>query len=113
MMKIMLHTQCHENYGAHDWDGKGQCPQYWKAKGGSDIELDVELSWNEAADTALVKSLVEKASAKINKKNHYFEEYVIDWELIDKDYLTWFEKSQLEMEGVIRWPRQKLSLSAA
>jgi len=42
MMKILLQTQIHENYGAHDWDGTGKCPQYWKAKGGNDIEIDLE-----------------------------------------------------------------------
>lgn len=27
-------TQVRENYGAHDWDGTGTCPQHWKNKGG-------------------------------------------------------------------------------
>ena len=36
MAKLLITTQTYENYGAHDWDGTGQCPQYWKAKGGSD-----------------------------------------------------------------------------
>ena len=35
-MKLHIQTQVYENYGAHDWDGEGQCPQYWKAKGGND-----------------------------------------------------------------------------
>lgn len=111
MMKILLHTQCHENYGAHDWDGKGQCPQYWKAKGGNDIELDRELTWNEAADTELVRSLVKAAAAKIDRKSDYFEEYVVDWELITPDHLTWFEKSQLEFDGKITYPRKKLAIA--
>ena len=34
MMYIVFQTQHRENYGAHDWDGKGECPQYWKFKGG-------------------------------------------------------------------------------
>ena len=33
-MKLVIQTQYKENYGAHDWDGKGECPQYWKFKGG-------------------------------------------------------------------------------
>lgn len=33
-MKLIINTQIHENYGAHDWSGEGNCPQYWKAKGG-------------------------------------------------------------------------------
>jgi len=35
-LKLLITTQVYENYGAHDWDGVGECPQYWKAKGGSD-----------------------------------------------------------------------------
>lgn len=108
-MKIIFHTQVHENYGAHDWDGKGQCPQYWKAKGGNDIELDRELTHDECFDQSLVKALVEAATAKINLKNDYYEEYVIDWEFIDSDYLTSFEKSQLEFEGKIIYPRSKIA----
>lgn len=33
-MQIIIYTQVYENYGAHDWDERGECPQYWKAKGG-------------------------------------------------------------------------------
>ena len=40
-MKLVIHTQFKENYGAHDWDGKGECPQYWKFKGGSTYVVEV------------------------------------------------------------------------
>ena len=33
-MKLVIYTQFRENYGAHDWDGEGECPQRWKYKGG-------------------------------------------------------------------------------
>ena len=36
-MKLLINTQYMENYGAHDWDGTGECPQYWKFKGGQDF----------------------------------------------------------------------------
>lgn len=36
----IVHTQYCENYGAHDWDGTGECPQYWKNKGGDTYVLD-------------------------------------------------------------------------
>ena len=32
MSKLLITTQVYENYGSHDWDGEGECPQYWKAK---------------------------------------------------------------------------------
>ena len=108
-MKIILYTQYHENYGAHDWDGKGQCPQYWKAKGGSEYQVARTLSFNEAADASLVKSLVADATAKINRRNDYFEEYVIDWELMTDDAMTPYEKTQLEWEGKVMFPRKTLA----
>ena len=33
---VYVQTQYRENYGAHDWNGIGECPQYWKCKFGSD-----------------------------------------------------------------------------
>ena len=36
MMNVEVSTQIRENYGAHEWDGNGECPQYWKSKGGED-----------------------------------------------------------------------------
>ena len=39
-MKLAINTQYMENYGAHDWDGQGECPQYWKAKGGSTYVIE-------------------------------------------------------------------------
>ena len=35
MQTLVINTQHRENYGAHDWDGKGECPQHWKYKGGT------------------------------------------------------------------------------
>ena len=40
-MKIAIYTQIEENYGAHDWDGKGSCPQGWKMKGGNTYIIDM------------------------------------------------------------------------
>ena len=35
MQTLIITTQHRENYGAHDWNGEGECPQHWKYKGGS------------------------------------------------------------------------------
>lgn len=37
MLHLVCNYQVHENYGAHDWDGEGDCPQYWKPKGGTEV----------------------------------------------------------------------------
>jgi hypothetical protein len=82
-----------ENYGAHDWDGTGECPQYWKMKGGSEYKItNVPLN----IDYQEVVSM-----ANVEKDNEYCREYILDWSLESDDYLSWFEKSQLEYDGKI------------
>ena len=58
MSKLHIQTQVYENYGAHDWDGEGQCPQYWKAKGGNDYM--VPKVKNESEATTAVMALRDK-----------------------------------------------------
>lgn len=94
-MMLVIRTQYMENYGAHDWDGEGECPQYWKAKGGSEYKiLDVPLNidYNE---------LVKFALTGIETDNEYCRETMIDWSIESDDYLSWYEKSQLEYDGSI------------
>jgi len=92
-MILVIRTQFMENYGAHDWDGEGECPQYWKMKGGSEYMIDnVPLNIDYAA-------VVEMAAVEQN--NDYVREYILDWSLESDDYMSWFEKSQLEYDGVI------------
>ncbi len=101
MAKLLIITQVHENYGAHDWDGKGQCPQYWKAKGGSDYVVE-NVDPNRASD------IVNLVSGQVEQDTEYFREYIIDWEVVADDYLTQFERDQLEYDGEIRYPAQKI-----
>jgi len=90
---LVIRTQFMENYGAHDWDGTGECPQYWKMKGGSEYKItDVPLN----IDYQEVVSM-----ANVEKDNEYCREYILDWSMEADDYLSWFEKSQLEYDGVI------------
>ena len=90
-MMLVIRTQYMENYGAHDWDGTGECPQYWKMKGGSEYKItDVPLN----IDYQEVVSM-----ANVEKDNEYCREYILDWSMEADDYLSWFEKSQLEYDG--------------
>jgi hypothetical protein len=92
-MMLVIRTQFMENYGAHDWDGKGQCPQYWKMKGGSEYKItNVPLN----IDYQEVVSM-----ANVERDNEYCREYILDWSMEADDYLSWFEKSQLEFDGEI------------
>lgn len=103
MSKLLIQTQVMENYGAHDWDGEGQCPSYWKAKGGNDYVVK-NIDVNRAADIA------NWAAGQIETDNEYFREYVLGWEVVADDFLTEFEQSQLKWEGKIMYPAVELSI---
>jgi hypothetical protein len=84
-MKIVIQTQVKENYGAHDWDGKGECPQYWKFKGGNTYvipNLSVE-------QTLRIKEVgVPTLIALIEDCNDSYEEYVQNWATLDDDIVV-------------------------
>lgn len=82
-MKLVIRTQFYENYGAHNWDGEGECPQYWKPKGGSTFVFP-GLDWMYAA-AGTYKGLVERACNLVSYSNEYAEEYVIDWSFEEDD----------------------------
>ena len=95
-MKLLITTQVYENYGAHDWDGVGECPSYWKAKGGSDYVVK-NVNVNRVTETVMgVRSQIEC-------DNEHFRETIIDWSIVADDHLTEFEQSQLAYEGKIRY----------
>ena len=100
MAKLLITTQVYENYGAHDWDGKNECPQYWKAKGGSDYVVK-----KFKGDVTMAVMCLR---AQIESDNDHFRETVIDFRLVKDDYLTEFEQSQLDYEGSIRYPAKEL-----
>ena len=104
MAKLLISTQIYENYGAHDWDGVGQCPSYWKAKGGNDYVVKKFRGGDEAATTA-VMALREQ----IEQNNDYYQETIIGWKIVANDYLTEFERSQLEYEGKITYGAKELA----
>lgn len=77
-MKLIIRTQYRENYGAHDWDGKGVCPQYWKSKGGETYVLDVTL------DQALDSEFYDAVARCIDFSNEYASETVYTETLLDE-----------------------------
>ena len=100
MSKLLITTQVYENYGAHDWEGVGECPQYWKAKGGEDYVVR-----NFRGDpTTAVMCLRDK----IECDNQHLREVIIDFHVVADDYMTEFEQSQLEYDGKILFPAKEL-----
>ena len=99
-MKLHITCQYMENYGAHDWDGEGECPQYWKMKGGNDYKVvDVPLNIDHEVVVSLLRSEIESDDVG-------YREHVVGWVLVEDGYLTSFEKSQLEYDGKIMYPAE-------
>jgi len=103
-MKLLITTQNLENYGAHDWDGVGECPQYWKAKGGSDYVVKNFTNFNNTTEVVMA------LRGQIEEDSEYFRSSIIDWEVVADDYLTEFEQDQLDYEGKIRFFAKELTL---
>ena len=103
-MKLLLETQYSENYAAHDWDGKGECPQYWKAKGGQSYFLPVP----EGFPLSDASRLVDGVRSKVEWVNNYSKSFLLSWELVADDFLTQDEQDQLEWEGRISFPTKVL-----
>jgi hypothetical protein len=103
MAKLLITTQVYENYGAHDWDGQGACPQYWKAKGGSEYVVKKFKDLNKVTETVMA------LRSQIECDNEGFRETIIGWEIVGDKYLTEFEQSQLDYEGQIRFPAKELA----
>ena len=101
-MKLLITTQNHENYGAHDWDGVGECPQYWKAKGGSDYVVKNFTNFNNTTEVVMA------LRGQIEEDSEYFRSSIIDWEVVADDHLTEFEQDQLNYEGKIRFFAKEL-----
>ena len=102
MAKLLITTQVYETYGAHDWDGVGTCPQYWKAKGGSDYVVR-NINVNKVTETVMA------IRDQIEQDTDAFRETIIDWTIVADDALTEFEQSQLNYEGVIRYASKEVT----
>ncbi len=97
MSKLLISTQYHENYGSAD-------EPYWKAKGGSDYVVK-KFKGGMADATLAIMALRDQ----IESDNDFVREYIIDFRIVADDYLTEFEKSQLEYEGKITYPAKELA----
>ena len=93
MAMIVVETQYLENYGS------AEAP-YWKPKGGSSYKI-LNVPLNQDLEAVV-------AAAGIGYQNDYAEEYVIDWHVENDDYLSEFERSQLDYEGRITFPEPTL-----
>jgi hypothetical protein len=102
MSKLLITTQVYENYA---WNEDGSigtgANAYWKPKGGSDYVI-------RNIDVNRAQELADKATRELEQASDYFTETVIGWEIVEDDYLTEFERDQLEFEGKIVYPVKEL-----
>lgn len=92
--RIVINTQVKENYGAHTWDGVGECPQSWRYKGGHSRVL---AEYIEKPSQATVDAVVAQWKPTYND---YYQEYALSIhvlapgeethdEKIDREYKEW------------------------
>ena len=90
MAMLVIRTQYRENYGTED-------QPYWKNKGGQEYKV-TNVPLNEDFE-AMIRYI-----DGIEYSNSMSEQYIIDWSIESDDYMSWFEKSQLEYDGEILFP---------
>lgn len=54
---LQITAQVQENYGTHNWNGQGECPQHWKMKGGQMFTLRVDSDMFCYAETECIKAI--------------------------------------------------------
>lgn len=81
-MKLVINTQVRENYGAHEWDGEGECPQYWKFKGGH-VYVVENLTISQV--NKINKDGIPTLKSLIENHSDSYEEYVLGWNILDND----------------------------
>jgi hypothetical protein len=100
-MKLVIRTQVKENYGAHTWEGEGECPQHWKFKGGQTFVVEnVDQYAGRCHPYVELLDLIEFA-------DEYYEEYVIESSEIEDSELYCEE---WEQDYVVRCTRNALGV---
>ncbi len=97
MSKLLIQTQVYENYGDAD-------QPHWKPKGGGDYVIKNFRKFNAVTETVMA------VRGQIEQDNEFYREYIINFEVVADDYLTEFERSQLEYEGRIAYPANEIVL---
>lgn len=99
-MKLLITTQVYENYG------NAETP-HWKPKGGNDYVVK-NIPWKTEVDFQNAIKIVEAVAPKIECDNEGYREYAIGWKVVADDYLTEFEISQRDYDGVITYPAREI-----
>ena len=99
MSKLMITTQYCENYGTPS-------DPYWKFKGGSEYFV------KDVDECDMIDIIVDRVRSRVEYSNPMCEEYILGYEIVADDYMTEFERSQLEHEGFVRFPAKIVEVVA-
>lgn len=98
--RVVVTTQVYENYGAHTWDGEGECPRYWKAKGGQEYQVEVGTAADVLAlGSAGLRRIADRIADKVERNDEYWHEFRLSWHVHDSSE-TYQEQCIREM---IEW----------
>ena len=97
-MKVIAEYQYAENYAAHDWDGEGECPQYWKMKGCAEVllfdGLTVEMAFS---------SEIQEWACNLAMEHDYYNEYASQsfcgLSIVPSNQIDRYEAMEAEMYG--------------
>ena len=71
---ILIHTQYEENYGAHDWNGIGTCPEHWKMKGGITFQIEMDANLCMYTKTAEVfQAMLDQDHCNVHERFTYLD----------------------------------------
>jgi len=99
MAKLVILTQVYENYGSAE-------KPHWKAKGGLNYVVPNFTQFNSA------QAVVDSCRDQCEIDDEFYNEYIVDWYVVEDDYLTQDERNQLEFDGRITYPAKELVVVA-
>lgn len=100
MSKLLITTQYCENYGSEE-------EPYWKFKGGSEYFVP------NVDECDMIDAIVDRVRSQVEISNPMCEEYILGYEIVADDYMTEFERDQLEFEGKVRFPAKVIEMENA
>ena len=106
-MKAIFTTQVFENYAWREDGSIGTGEDaYFKPKGGDEYFV-------KNVDKSQMLRILKEVKAQVEVSNDYFKETVVDFMLVEDDYLTEYERSQLEYDGCIVYSPKELEMEFA
>ena len=72
--------------------------------------MDYFLPLGSVFNPDTIDQLIQRVAVKVERSNDYVEEYIVNWSIEADDYLTPFEKDQLEYDGAIKYPATEVHI---